>query len=193
GDDLPGDRRPGSDGGAGGPRVSVIADLGIAFGRVLFVMLFVLNTAAILGWVERKQSAIMQDRIGANRASIFGIRAMGLLHPLSDAVKMLTKEDFMPAHADRLLFVLAPFVSVFFALAAFASIPFGDTLTVAGRTIELQAVTLNVGILYVLAMLSRGVYGLMIAGWASANNYALLGGQRAAALMISAEIAIGAS
>ena len=82
--------------------------------------------------MERKQSAIMQDRIGANRASIFGIRAMGLLHPLADAIKMLTKEDFMPARADRLLFVLAPFVSVFFALAAFASIPFGDTLTVAG-------------------------------------------------------------
>ena len=99
----------------------------------------------------------------------------------------------MPARADRLLFKLAPFVSVFFALAAFASIPFGDTLHLFGRDIPLQAVTLNVGILYVLAMLSLGVYGLMMAGWASANNYALLGGQRAAALMISAEIAIGAS
>jgi len=171
----------------------VAGDLLARFGPVAFTMFVVLNLGGILTWVERKQSAIMQDRIGANRASIFGIRAMGLLHPLADAVKMLTKEDFMPTHADRLLFVLAPFVSVFFALAAFASIPFGDTLTVAGRTIELQAVTLNVGILYVLAMLSLGVYGLMMAGWASANNYALLGGQRAAALMISAEIAIGAS
>src|SRR5678816_2917709 len=160
---------------------------------VAFIMFVVLNFGGLLTWVERKQSAIMQDRIGANRASIFGIRVLGLLHPLADAIKMLTKEDFMPTHADRLLFVLAPFVSVFFALAAFASIPFGDTLTVAGRTIELQAVTLNVGILYVLAMISLGVYGLMMAGWASANNYALLGGQRAAALMISAEIAIGAS
>ena len=173
--------------------MSVAGDLLARFGPVAFTMFVVLNLGGILTWVERKQSAIMQDRIGANRASIFGIRAMGLLHPLADAVKMLTKEDFMPTHADRLLFILAPFVSVFFALAAFASIPFGDTLTVAGRTIELQAVTLNVGILYVLAMLSMGVYGLMMAGWASANNYALLGGQRAAALMISAEIAIGAS
>ena len=173
--------------------MSVAGDLLARFGPVAFTMFVVLNLGGILTWVERKQSAIMQDRIGANRASIFGIRAMGLLHPLADAVKMLTKEDFMPTHADRLLFTLAPFVSVFFALAAFASIPFGDTLTVAGRTIELQAVTLNVGILYVLAMLSLGVYGLMMAGWASANNYALLGGQRAAALMISAEIAIGAS
>ncbi len=171
----------------------VAADLGIALGRVAFVMLFVLNAATILTWVERKQSAIMQDRIGANRASILGFRAMGLFHPFADALKMLTKEDFRPAGADRFLFALAPFVSLFFALVAFASIPFGDTLRVAGREIPLQAVTLNVGVLYVFAMLSLGVYGLMIAGWASGNNYALLGGQRAAALMISAEIAIGAS
>jgi NADH-quinone oxidoreductase subunit H len=173
--------------------VSTVADLGIAFGRVTFVMMFVLNTAAILGWVERKQSAIMQDRIGANRASIFGFRAMGLFHPLADTLKMLTKEDFRPAGADRLLFSLAPFVSVLFALTAFASIPFGDTLRIGDRVIPLQAVTLDVGVLYVFAMLSLGVYGVMMAGWSSGNNFALLGGQRAAALMISAEIAIGAS
>jgi NADH-quinone oxidoreductase subunit H len=172
---------------------SVLLDAGIAFGRVAFIMAFVLNVAAILGWVERKQSAIMQDRIGANRASIFGIRALGLFHPLADTLKMLTKEDFRPARADKLLFELAPFVSVFFSLVAFASIPFGDTLTIGDRVIPLQAITLNVGILYVFAMLSLGVYGVMMAGWSSSNNYALLGGQRAAALMISAEIAIGAS
>jgi len=171
----------------------MMTDLGIAFGRVAFMMFFVLNVAALLGWVERKQSAIMQDRIGANRAAIFGVRALGLFHPLADTLKMLTKEDFRPARADRLLFELAPFVSVFFALVSFASIPFGDTLQVAGRSVPLQAVTLNVGILYVFAMLSLGVYGVMMAGWSSANNFALLGGQRAAALMISAEIAIGAS
>ena len=173
--------------------MSGVADLGIAFGRVAFVMLFVLNLGGLLTWVERKQSAIMQDRIGANRAAILGLRLFGLFHPLADAIKMLTKEDFRPARADRLLFTLAPFVSVFFALVAFASIPFGDTLRVGGREIPLQAVTLNVGILYVFAMLSLGVYGVMMAGWSSANNFALLGGQRAAALMISAEIAIGAS
>src|SRR5437867_5481314 len=171
----------------------IAGDLLARFGPVAFAMFVMLNLGGLLTWVERKQSAIMQDRIGVNRASIFGIRILGLLHPLADAIKMLTKEDFMPAHADRLLFKLAPFVSVFFALAAFASIPFGDTLRIGGREIELQAVTLNVGILYVLAMLSMGVYGLMMAGWASANNYALLGGQRAAALMISAEVAIGGS
>src|SRR3989442_6572346 len=171
----------------------MLIDLLLALGRVAFVMLFVLNVAALLGWVERKQSAIMQDRIGANRASIFGVRALGLFHPLADTLKMLTKEDFRPARADRLLFELAPFVSVFFALVAFASIPFGDTLRVGGREIPLQAITLDVGILYVFAMLSLGVYGVMMAGWSSANNFALLGGQRAAALMISAEVAIGAS
>src|SRR5918999_3993680 len=170
-----------------------MTDLGIAFGRVAFVMLFVLNTGGLLTWVERKQSAIMQDRIGANRASIFGLRLLGLFHPLADAIKMLTKEDVRPARADRLLFALAPFVSVFFALVAFAAIPFGDTLRIGGREIPLQAVTIDVGILYVFAMLSLGVYGVMMAGWASANNFALLGGQRAAALMISAEITIGAS
>ena len=172
---------------------AVLTDLGIAFGRVAFVMLFVLNMGGLLTWVERKQSAVMQDRIGANRASIFGLRLWGLFHPLADAIKMLTKEDFLPARADRTLFTLAPFVSVFFALAAFATIPFGDVLRIGDRQIPLQAVTLNVGILYVFAMLSLGVYGVMMAGWASANNYALLGGQRAAALMLSAEVAIGAS
>jgi NADH-quinone oxidoreductase subunit H len=172
---------------------ATLADVGIAFGRVAFVMLFVLNLGGLMTWVERKQSAIMQDRIGANRASILGLRLFGLFHPLADAIKMLTKEDFYPARADRVLFSLAPFVSTFFALVAFASIPFGDTLRVAGREIPLQALTFNVGLLYVFAMLSLGVYGVLMAGWSSANNFALLGGQRAAALMITAEIAIGAS
>src|SRR5207248_1463030 len=170
-----------------------LSGFGIGFGRVFFVVMFILNLGGLLTWVERKQSAIMQDRIGANRASILGFRALGLFHPLADAIKMLTKEDFLPARADRLLFHLAPFVSVFFGLVAFASIPFGDTLTVGDRVIPLQAVTLNVGILYLFAMLSLGVYGVMMAGWSSANNFALLGAQRAAALMISSEIAIGAS
>src|SRR4030095_8898767 len=116
-------------------------DLALQALPVAFVMFVVLNFGGLLTWVERKQSAIMQDRIGANRASIFGIRVLGLLHPLADALKMLTKEDFMPARADRLLFQLAPFVSVFFALTAFASIPFGDTLHLLGRDIPLQAGT----------------------------------------------------
>jgi NADH-quinone oxidoreductase subunit H len=173
--------------------MSTAIDLGVAFAKVAFIMGFVLNLGGLLTWVERKQSAVMQDRVGANRASVYGLRLIGLFHPLADAIKMLTKEDFMPARAERALFLAAPFVSVFFALSGFATIPFGDVLRVGGREISLQAVQLNAGILYVFAMLSMGVYGVMLAGWASANNYALLGGQRAAALMISAEIAIGAS
>src|SRR3989442_13904964 len=106
---------------------------------------------------------------------------------------MITKEDMRTARTGRIRFERAQAVSVFFALVAFASIPFGDTLQVAGRVVPLQGVTLNVGVLYVFAMLSLGVYGVMMAGWSSGNNFALLGGQRAAALMISAEIAIGAS
>src|SRR3989441_11869154 len=136
----------------------MLIDLLLALGRVAFVVFFVLNVAALLGWVERKQSAIMQDRIGANRASIFGLRALGLFHPLADTLKMLAKEDFRPARADRLLFELAPFVSVFFALVAFASIPFGDTLQVAGRSVPPQALTLNVGSLHVFPTRSLAVY-----------------------------------
>lgn len=172
---------------------ATLVDLGIAFARVAFVMGFVLNLGGLMTWVERKQSAVMQDRVGANRASILGLRLFGLFHPLADALKMLTKEDFIPARADRALFLAAPVVSVFFALSGFATIPFGDVLRIGEREISLQAVELDAGILFVFAMLSMGVYGVVLAGWASANNYALLGGQRAAALMISAEVAIGAS
>jgi NADH-quinone oxidoreductase subunit H len=172
---------------------ATLADLGIAAARVAFVMGFVLNLGGLMTWVERKQSAVMQDRVGANRASILGLRLIGLFHPLADAVKMLFKEDFIPARADRALFLAAPVVSVFFALSAFATIPFGPVVHLWGREVSLQAVTLNAGILFVFAMLSMGVYGVVLAGWASANNFALLGGQRAAALLISAEVAIGGS
>ena len=156
------------------------------------IMFFgVLNLAALHTWLERKQSAIIQDRIGANRASIFGFRLMGLFHPLADAIKMFTKEDIVPAGADRVLHTLAPFFSVFFALVAFAAIPFGDRVILGDRVIELQIAKIDVALLYVFAMLSLGVYGVILAGFASRNNYALLGGLRATAQMISYEIALG--
>ena len=151
----------------------------------------VLNLAGLHTWMERKQSAIIQDRIGANRASIFGFRVMGLFHPLADAVKMFTKEDIIPAGADKVLHTLAPFFSVFFALVAFAGIPFGDRLVLGDRVIELQVAKIDVALLYIFAMLSLGVYGVILAGFASRNNYALLGGLRATAQMISYEIALG--
>jgi len=166
-------------------------DLAIKLGLAFTVFFGVLNLAGLHTWIERKQSAIIQDRIGANRASIGGFRLLGLFHPLADAVKMFMKEDIIPARADRVLHTLAPFFSVFFALAAFAAIPFGDRLILGDRVIELQVAKLDVALLYIFAMLSLGVYGVILAGFASRNNYAILGGLRATAQMISYEIALG--
>src|SRR3989475_2193824 len=150
-----------------------------------------LNLAGFHTWVERKQSALIQDRIGANRADIFGFRMLGMFHGIADVVKMFTKEDIVPANADRILHTLAPVFSVFFALVTFAAIPFGDRFLLGGRVIELQVAKINVALLYIFAMLSLGVYGVILAGFASRNNYALLGGLRATAQMISYEIALG--
>src|SRR5881409_3417018 len=141
---------------------------------------------------ERKVSALIQDRIGANRASIFGIAALGLINTLvADPVKFLLKEDIVPAGTDRVLHFLAPVLSLVPVLVTFAVVPFGDVLQVGGRTINLQAAELNVGILYVLAMVSLGVYGVVLGGWASNNRWSLLGGIRGSAQMISYEIAMG--
>jgi NADH-quinone oxidoreductase subunit H len=166
-------------------------DIAIKFGLAAFLFFGVLNLAGLHTWLERKQSAIIQDRIGANRASIFGWRLIGLFHPLADAIKMFTKEDLVPAGADRTLHTLAPFFSVFFALVAFAAIPFGDRIFIGDRPIDLQVAKIDAGLLYVFAMMSLGVYGVILAGFASRNNYALLGGLRATAQMISYEIALG--
>jgi len=155
------------------------------------VFFTVLNFAGFHTWVERKQSALIQDRIGANRASIFGFRFLGLFHGLADVIKMFTKEDIIPAGADKTLHTLAPFFSVFFALVAFAAIPFGPPLILGGTVIELQVANINAALLYVFAMLSLGVYGVILAGFASRSNYAILGGLRATAQMISYEIALG--
>jgi NADH-quinone oxidoreductase subunit H len=168
-----------------------MTDLAIKLALALFVFFGVLNLAGLHTWIERKQSAIIQDRIGANRASILGFRLIGLFHPIADAVKMLTKEDLIPAGADRTLHTLAPFFSVFFALVTFAAIPFGDRLVLGDRVIELQVAKIDAALLYVFAMLSLGVYGVILAGFASRNNYALLGGLRGTAQMISYEIALG--
>ncbi len=157
------------------------------------VFFTVLNFAGLHTWAERKQSALIQDRIGANRADIFGFRLLGLFHGLADAIKLFTKEDIVPSGADRTLHTLAPFFSVFFALVAFAAIPFGDTLILGDRVIELQVAKIDVALLYIFAMLSLGVYGVILAGLASRSNYAILGALRATAQMISYEIALGAS
>ena len=151
----------------------------------------VLNFAGLHTWVERKQSALIQDRIGANRADIFGFRLLGIFHGLADVLKMFTKEDIIPDGANKTLHTLAPLFSVFFALVAFAAIPFGDRLILGDRVIELQVAKLDAALLYIFAMLSLGVYGVILAGFASRNNFAILGGLRATAQMISYEIALG--
>ena len=156
----------------------------------LFIMF---NIAGLLTWVERKQSAVMQDRIGANRASIFGFKAMGLFHALADVLKMLSKEEFIPAGANKFLFNLAPYLSVTFALVGFAAIPIGGELIINSHPIQLQAANLNIALIFIFAMMSMGVYGVVLAGFSSNNNYAFLGGMRGAAQMIAYEITMGAA
>lgn len=171
----------------------MMVDVLIKLALAGFVLFAVLNLAGFHTWVERKQSALIQDRIGANRATIFGVRLLGMFHGVADVLKMFTKEDIVPTGADRSLHTLAPFFSVFFALATFAAIPFGDRLILGDRVIELQVASIDIALLYVFAMLSLGVYGVILAGFASRNNYAILGGLRATAQMISYEIALGVS
>jgi NADH-quinone oxidoreductase subunit H len=166
----------------------------IDFLMVFFVFSVVMGFLYILLWMERKQSAVMQDRIGANRASPFGLPPLlGIWHNLADALKLLTKEDFIPPHGNRFLHTIAPMIALFFALIAFAVIPFGGVYQLAGYTVSFQILNLNIGILYVFAVMSMGIYGFVLAGWASANNYALLGGMRASSQMISYEITMGAT
>ncbi len=157
----------------------------IKMGLVLGVLLFL---AAYLVWAERKLLARFQVRLGPNRAGLFG-----LLQPIADAVKMLVKEDIVPADADRAIFLFAPVVVATTALLMFAVVPFGDAVTVWGRQIPMVISDINVGLLYIFALSSLGVYGVALGGWASNSKFALLGGIRGAAQMISYELALGLS
>ncbi|MGA2025965.1 MAG: NADH-quinone oxidoreductase subunit NuoH [Syntrophobacteraceae bacterium] len=152
---------------------------------VLFVVLFI---AAYLVWVERKFLARLQIRYGPNRAGTFG-----LLQPVADIVKMITKEDTVPDGADRALFLIAPAVVAATAFLMFAVVPFGGEITLWGRKIPLVVTDLNIGLLFVFAMSSLGVYGVALGGWASNSKYGLLGGIRGAAQMISYELPLGLS
>ena len=166
--------------------------MAIAAAKAVFAILLALQVVGLGVFFERKVSAVIQDRIGANRAAIFGFAGLGLINTLvADPIKFLLKEDVTPAAVDHLLHMLAPIVSVVPALLAFAVIPFGDVLQIGERAINLQAAELNVGILFVLAMASLGVYGVVLGGWASNNRWSLLGGIRGSAQMISYEIAMG--
>ncbi len=188
--------------------------------KILVMIGFVVNTAAILTWLDRRQGAMMQDRVGPNRAviKIFGreFRLIGLLHPLADGLKFFTKEFYRPPRADKLLFTLAPILAMAPVMALVAVIPFGDTLClrdvfrVAGDggwvwpvvprfgtcsgtngAIDMMVAPLNVGLLFVFALAGQGIVGAAIAGWSSDNKYSLMGALRAASQMVSYEVAMG--
>lgn len=152
---------------------------------VLGALLFCVAYSTLL---ERKVLAFMQDRYGPNRVGPFG-----LLQPLADGLKFIFKEDIIPATANKILYNLAPAVSLIPALMAFAVIPFGRDIQIFGQTVKMQIADLNVGILYIFAITSLGVYGIVMAGWSSNNKYSLLGGLRSSAQMISYELSLGLS
>jgi NADH-quinone oxidoreductase subunit H len=178
------------------------------------------SLAGLLTWVERKMSALIQDRIGPNRANIRFIRnwrLWGLIHPLADVVKLLLKEDFVPRGAFKILHTLAPMISLTAPLVVFSVIPFagplhitwkditaesipligrffpGDALHLSDYTIGFQVADLNIGIIFVFAITSLSVYGLLLGGWSSNNKFSFLGAMRAASQMFSYEVALSLS
>ena len=154
-------------------------------GLVAFVLL---TTLAYLQWIERKVLAHIQLRMGPYR-----VGPHGLLQPLADVIKLLTKEGFIPKNVNMFFYLLAPFLAVTVALIAISVIPFGPEITVGGVTTFMQLTDLNIGILFLLALSSVGVYGIALAGWASNSKYALLGSLRASAQMISYELPMAIS
>ncbi len=154
--------------------------------KVLVVFAATLFTVLIMVYAERRVSAFMQGRLGPNR-----VGPQGLLQPIADGIKFLMKEDIIPAGVDKPIFILAPAILLIPALMTFAVIPFGSDIILFGRQIPLQVADVNIGILYVLALTSIGVYGIVLAGWSSNNKYSLLGGLRSSAQLISYELAMG--
>lgn len=155
---------------------------------IAIIFLVSLGIAAYSTYAERKVAAFMQDRVGPDRAGPFG-----LLQPIADGVKMFTKEEIIPNTADRFLFILGPCVFMLTALMMSAVVPWGKSFQIGGHEFSLQVADINIGILYIMAIASIGVYGIMIGGWASNNKYSLLGAIRASSQMISYELAMGMS
>jgi NADH-quinone oxidoreductase subunit H len=151
--------------------------------KSLIIVVVMLTGFAYMTWVERKAVARLQTRYGPNRAGPYG-----LFQPLADGVKLIFKEELIPSQADRVIFVLAPIITLLPALLLFAVVPMGNAVQVGASTIRFQLADINVGVLYVLAITSIAVYGITLAGWASNNKYALLGGLRSTAQMISYEL-----
>jgi NADH-quinone oxidoreductase subunit H len=162
--------------------------------KSLFILVVVVvGLAPVITWIERKQSAVMQDRIGANRADVAGITVLGLLHPLADVIKLLTKEDVVPTGANRIMHQLAPMIAAVPAVIAFAVIPYGGVYSFGDWKLSLVAADPDWGLLYIFAIGSIATYGSVLAGWASNNNWSLLGGLRVSAQMISYEVTMGLS
>jgi len=156
---------------------------------VIFVVVnSIAGGALYLILLERRVAAWIQDRCGPNR-----VGPMGLLQPIADTIKLLFKEEYIPRRADRVLFLLAPGLTVIPALISFAVIPWAGTLQIAGESVAVAGATVNIGIIYLVAVTSLGIYGVVLGGWASNNKYAFLGSLRAAAQMVSYEIPMGLS
>ncbi len=166
-------------------------DLGFLIEKLVLIVIVVsiaLVVAMYATYGERKVAAILQDRRGPNRAGPFGI-----LQPMADGLKLFFKEEIIPSFSSKFLFVLGPSLAMITAIMTSAVIPWGDKVELFGRTISLQVADVNVGILYVFGVVSMGVYGIMIGGWASNNKYSLMGAIRAASQIISYELAMGIS
>src|SRR4051812_11452862 len=151
--------------------------------KVAIVFAVLMTTLAYLQWVERKVIAHIQVRVGPSR-----VGPHGLLQPLADVIKLITKEDLIPPHVNKFVYLLAPFLAVTMALISISVIPFGPEIQIFGQTTWMQLTDLNIGLLLILAVSSMGVYGIALAGWASNNKYSLLGGLRSSAQMISYEL-----
>lgn len=156
------------------------------FIKALVLVLFLVLGFAYLTWFERRVLAKMQVRIGPNRAGW-----QGLLQPIADAVKLIFKEELTPKNANRIIFFMAPLITVVPALIITAVIPWGPSIHIGGREITLSIANINTGVLYIMAVTSISVYGITLAGWSSNNKYSLLGGLRSTAQMISYELALG--
>lgn len=154
--------------------------------KSIFIILVMTGGFAYVTLYERKVLARIQVRIGPNRAGPFGV-----LQPVADGIKLIFKEELVPAKADKLIFILAPVLTVIPALIITAVVPWGTEVTLFGRTIKLYLADINIAVLYLMAVTSISIYGIALAGWSSNNKYATLGGLRATAQMISYELALG--